>query len=71
MPVVLQRRLVRQTTWTNAVTGTTGSAGTKAWSVRQYAGTYYRVLAKGATTWFGSLSNTRGVGGTTSGDWAG
>ena len=62
MPVVLQRRLTTQTAWSNAVTGTTGAAGTKGWAVRQYAPTYYRVLAKGATTRFGSLSNTRGVG---------
>ncbi len=61
MPVVLQRRQVTQTTWSDAVTGTTGAGGTKAWAVRQYAGTYYRVLARGVTTWFGSLSNTRGV----------
>jgi bacillolysin len=60
MPLTLQRHLYGKP-WSNLSTGTSGSHGTKAWSVKQSARTSYRVIAKGVTTWFGSTSSTRTV----------
>jgi len=59
MPVTLQRHLKGKTTWSTVSTGTTGSAGTKSWSVTQSAATYYRVVSAGAKTWLGSTSSSR------------
>lgn len=58
MPVVLQRRSA-SSGWSNLSTGTTGSHGTKTWSVRQTGATYYRVVARGVRTYFGSTSAAR------------
>jgi Zn-dependent metalloprotease len=59
MPVVLQRRPTNSSVWTNVITGTTNSRGIKAWSVRQRKATYYRVVARGVRTYFGSTSAAR------------
>jgi bacillolysin len=61
MPLLLQKRLSTQSTWTNVIGGTTASNGTKSWGVKQNAATYWRVIAKGSKTLFGSISGARGV----------
>jgi hypothetical protein len=55
---VLQRRYAN-TGWSNVATGTVSSRGTKSWSVRQTKSTYYRVVARGFRTYFGSTSAAR------------
>ena len=61
MPVTLQKHLKGKTTWTTVSRSTTGSAGTKSWSVKQSAATYYRVVTSGVRTWLGSTSSSRYV----------
>ena len=60
MPVLLQRRYPGGS-WATASTGTTGSKGTKVWSVRQSRAAYYRVVSRGARAWLGSTSVTRTI----------
>ena len=59
MPVVLQRRLATSSVWSNVITGATNSAGVKGWAVRQKKPTYYRVVSRGVSTYFGSISAAR------------
>jgi hypothetical protein len=59
MPVSLQRRMWGQTAWSSLSTGTTGSGGTKAWSVKHYSKATYRVVAKGVTVSLGSFGDSR------------
>ena len=59
MRVALQRRLYGTSTWRAVSSGTTGSRGTKAWSVRQTASTYYRVVSSASGKWFTSTSAAR------------
>ncbi len=61
MPVVLQRQVPGSSTWHNVSSGTTGSKGTKAWSVKLTSTTAYRVVAQGASYNLGSLSTSRTV----------
>ena len=61
MPVTLQHHLRGQTTWHTLSRGTTGTSGTKAWSVSQRVATYYRVITPGVRTFLGSTSRARGV----------
>jgi Zn-dependent metalloprotease len=59
MPVVLQRRLATSSVWTNVISGTTNTRGLKAWAVSQKKATYYRVVARGVRSYFGSTSAAR------------
>ena len=61
MPVSLQRRMWGKTTWSSLSTGTTGSGGTKAWSVKHYSKATYRVVAKGVAASLGSYGSSRVV----------
>ena len=59
MPVVLQRKVSGARSWSNVSAGSTGSKGTKVWSVKLTRSTYYRVVAQGVGYNFGSLSASR------------
>ncbi len=61
MPVTLQRHLKGKTVWSNVSTLPTAANGTRAWSVKQSALTYYRVVTPGVTNYLGSASAARTV----------
>jgi 5-hydroxyisourate hydrolase-like protein (transthyretin family) len=55
--VLLQRKA--GSSWVNISSGTTGRAGTKAWTLRQSKSTYYRVVTRPGGLWFGSTSTAK------------
>jgi bacillolysin len=59
--VTLQRHLKGQTAWRTVSAATTNANGVHAWSVKQAAGTYYRVVSTGVKTFLGTTSATRTV----------
>ena len=59
--VTLQRHLMGATAWRTLSSGTTSSAGIRAWRVKQPAVTYYRVVVGGVRTWLGTTSAARKI----------
>jgi hypothetical protein len=59
VPVVLQKKV--GSSWRTVASGTTGSAGTTVWSVKEKKATYYRVVTSAKGTAWGSTSGARKV----------
>jgi hypothetical protein len=62
MRVTLQRHLRGASVWRTVSTATTNASGAHTWSLRQTAGSYYRVVSPGVRTSLGTTSAPRTVG---------